>query len=124
MFRRHHSLLFSQLYNNPFACSHILNCLLENIVHTRTHIHTHSCTHTHLCAVQCRPFQHAPLPYFLKSTLDQREEVRSRYQESVDSLRESIQEMKEEQATVLQEKRRKEKAHKSKLVSGPREGED
>ena len=44
---------------------------------------------------------------------------RAKLQETVDSLKESIQELKEEQSTVHQDKRRKEKAHRGKLVSEP-----
>ena len=47
---------------------------------------------------------------------------RAKLQETVDSLKESIQELKEEQSAVLQDKRRTEKAHRGKLVSGPKEG--
>ena len=69
---------------------------------------THTHVHTHLS-----PYS---LPTRMKSALDRRERERSKLQESVDAVTESIREMGEEQAAVLQDKRRKEKAHKSKLV--------
>lgn len=54
--------------------------------------------------------------------MDRREEERSKLQETADALKERIEEMKEEQEVILQDKRRKEKTHKSKLVSGTRAG--